>query len=136
MKTLLKTKLWKSWWHSFWMTQHMCQFGSDGQQLPLIFCSITGCTQLLLQIAFTKETETKLRDQKSQLNSDFILWIEGAWNPFYCHRIVTVKISWNFVISVTTLQSFSIQKETLERFHFLRFYSNSCPHCDVSSRLT
>ena len=53
-------------------------------------------------------------------NSDFPLWMEIACSPLCCHRKFTVEISWNFVMSVTTVQSFSsIQKKPSEIFHFL-----------------
>ena len=45
-------------------------------------------------------------------NTDFIFWMEKAWGPLCCHANVTVQISWNFVVSETTVQSFSsIQKK-------------------------
>jgi len=53
-------------------------------------------------------------------NSDFPLWMEIACSPLYCHRKFTVEISWNFVMSVTTVLSFSyIQKKSWEIFNFV-----------------
>ena len=53
-------------------------------------------------------------------NSDSTFWMERVWSPLCCHGNVTVEISWNFVVSATTVQSFSsIQKKSSEIFHFL-----------------
>ena len=39
-------------------------------------------------------------------HSDFIFWMERAWNPLCCHGNVTVEISRNLVLIATTVQSF------------------------------
>ena len=50
----------------------------------------------------------------------FYFWMERAWSPLCCHGNVTVDISWNHVMSVTTTQSFSsMQKKSSKIFHFL-----------------
>ena len=60
-------------------------------------------------------------------NSDSSLWMERAWSPLCYH-----DISWNFVMSVTTVLSFSSrQKKSWEVFNFLWFYTALCPLCDV-----
>jgi len=66
-------------------------------------------------------------------NSDFPLWMEIACSPLYCHRKFTVEISWNFVMSVTTVLSFSyIQKKSWEIFNFLWRHKSSDLHTSKS----
>ena len=48
--------------------------------------------------------------------SDFTLWVERAWIPFCCHGNVTKDIPWNFMMNITTVQSFKMSSEI---FHFL-----------------
>ena len=55
-------------------------------------------------------------------NSDVSLWMQWAWTPLCCHGNVKNDMPWNFVISITTVQSFSsMDKMSSEIFHFL-FY--------------
>ena len=59
----------------------------------------------------------------------FPLWMERAWSPLCCHGNVKVDVSWNFVMSVTTVLSFSsIQKKSWERFNFSWFDTPLCLH--------
>ena len=65
-------------------------------------------------------------------NSDFIFWTEWAWSPLGCRGNITVEISWNFLMSATTVQSFSSIQKSL---HFLWLYIILCLQCDVTSHL-
>ena len=63
----------------------------------------------------------------------FTLWMESAWSSLCCHGIVTVDLSWIFVMSITPVQSFSsIQKKGLGKSHFLWFCIILCQRCDVT----
>ena len=69
-------------------------------------------------------------------NSDFPLWMEVACSPLCSHRKFTVEISWNFVMSVTTVLSFTyIQKKSWEIFNFLWRHNSSDLH-KSKSRIT
>ena len=75
--------------------------------------------------------------QEQEENSDFTFWMERAWSLCF-HGNVTMDISWNFGMSVTTVQSFTSMKKRSSEiiiFHFLWFYIILCPHCDIRSHL-
>ena len=61
-------------------------------------------------------------------NSDFIFWMERAWSPLCCHGNVTVEISWNFVVSATTVQSFSSIQKSLQRYSIFCDFTSFCVH--------
>jgi len=61
-------------------------------------------------------------------NSDFNFWMERAWSPFHCHGKVTVEISWNFVLSATTVQSFSSIKKVFRDIPFFCGFTSFCAH--------
>ena len=58
-------------WHSFWLTQHMCQFGSDGQQLPLICQWITGC--IINIIANCVQRRNRDQTKKSEISISILI---------------------------------------------------------------
>ena len=105
----------------------------------LLLQSVTDLLVLMLcNVHISSHPLNKLQEQITLLkgeNSDFIFWMERAWSPLCCHGNVRVEISWNFVVSATTVQSFSsIQKKSSDIFHFLWVYIILCP-CDVTSHL-
>jgi len=107
----------------------------------LLLQSVTDLLVLVLcNVHISSHPLNKLQEQITLLkgeNSDFIFWMERAWSPLCCHGNVRVEISWNFVVSVTTVQSFSsIQKQSSEIFHFLWFYIILCPQRDVTCNPT
>ena len=56
-----------------------------------------------------------LNEQHRQRTLPGGYWMVRAWSPLCCHGNVTVDILWNFVMRVTTIQSFSsIQKKSSE----------------------
>ena len=75
-----------------------------------------------MSIIISSHPLNKQQEQMTLLegeNTDFIFWMEKAWRPLCFHGYVTVEISWNFAVFVTTVQSFSsIQKKSSEIFHF------------------
>ena len=105
----------------------------------LLQCLTDFLVLVLCNVHISSHPLNKQQEQITLLegeNSDFIFWMERAWSPLCYHGNVTVKISWDFVVSVTTVQSFSsIQKKSSEIFLFLWFYIILCPQCDVTSYL-
>ena len=66
--------------------------------------------------------------------------VKYSWFPSYSRfwfmQIRQLDISWNFVMSATTVLSFSsVQKKLWEIFNFLWFYTTLCPQNDVTSHL-
>ena len=73
-------------------------------------------------------------------NSDFRLSLERAWSPLCCHGNVTVDISWNFVMSATTVLfncKFQLYTGKVARDikFVVIFYTTLCSQNDVTSHL-
>ena len=113
-------------------------YSLPGLYLPKIKNALFGapeCNDLIVLVLCNVHISSHpLNKQEVQItllegeNSDFIFWMERAWSPLCCHGNVTVGISWNFVVSTSTIHSFnSIQKKSSYIFHFLWFYIILCP---------
>ena len=69
-----------------------------------------------------------------QIIQDFAFSMDRAWSLLCCHGNVTVDVSWNFVMRVTTVQSFSsVQKTSSCSFiPFFCDFTSFCVHNDIS----
>ena len=89
----------------------------------------------LCKFAYTHWLDIKsVRHFLKERNS--CLCIERARSPLCCRGNVMKDMPWNFVMSITTVQSFSsLHKMSSDIFHFLWFYVILCQSCDVTSHL-
>ena len=72
--------------------------------LVLVLCNVNICSHPL------NKHKSKWHFLKEG-NSEFTLCMERAYSPLCCHGNLTVDMSWNFVMSITTVHSFSFKQK-------------------------